>query len=376
MKKVGILTITDGTNYGNRLQNYAIQKIIESMGFNVETIQRRTNRDKTGIHRLKADIKYMVKRVIGRPCDSEQRKRKKRFNEFNKNYVSFSLEILHDNIAPLNLAEKYDYFVVGSDQVWNARIDIVRQDIINYLATFAYPEQKIAYAASFGTDDVLPEFQNLYKRELSTYKAISVRESSGVSIVKNICGRDDVETVLDPTMMLTAEEWIKLEQKPQYADNQKFILTYFLGGRNQVTCSYIEEVAKSYNAKIINLEAEFLRDDQIENNLFFETTPDEFLWLIHHAECVLTDSFHATVFAILFHKPFCTFERQAVEKGNSMGGRIETLLGKFGLQKYYNSIDESRQMPDEYEQRHIESILQKERELSKNFLRKALEIKA
>lgn len=374
MKKVGILTITDGANYGNRLQNYAMQKMIESLGFKAETVQRRTNRDKVYVHKLKADTKYIVKRVLGLPCDSERRKRKKRFEEFNKKYVCFSREILYNNKAPLNMAEKYDYFIVGSDQVWNARIDIVRQDIKNHLAAFAHPEQKIAYAASFGTDDVLPEFQNLYKRELPTYKAISVREISGVSIVKNICGRDDVVTVLDPTMMLTAEEWRKLEQKPQYADNDKFIVTYFLGGRGKVIRSYIEQVAKSYNAKIINLELEFLRDDQIENKHFFETTPDEFLWLLSHAECVLTDSFHATVFAILFHKPFCTFERKAVEKGNSMGGRIETLLGKFGLQKYFNSIDEPRQMPEEYEQSHIESILQKERELSKKFLRNALEV--
>lgn len=217
-------------------------------------------------------------------------------------------------------------------------------------------------------------FQDLYKKELSTYKAISVRETSGVSIIKNTCARDDVEVVLDPTMMLTDEEWRKLEQKPKYANDQKFVVTYFLGGRSQKIRTYIENVAKKYKANTINLEIEFLRDDRIENNKVFETTPDEFLWLIDHAECVLTDSFHATVFSILFHKPFCTFERQAVEKGNRMSGRIETLLGKFGLLQYYNSIDEPWQMPEEYEQSHIESVLQKERELSSHFLRKALEV--
>ena len=315
-----------------------------------------------------------MERIIRRPCDSEQRKRKKRFKGFNNKYISFSCDILRDNIAPSNFAEKYDYFVVGSDQVWNARIDIVRQDIKNYLAAFARQEQKIAYAASFGTDDILLEVEDLYKKELSAFKAISVRETSGVSIIKNICERDDVEVVLDPTMILTADEWRKLEQKPKYVNNQKFVVTYFLGGRNQKIKEYIENVAKKYKARVINLEIEFLWDDRIENNDEFETTPDEFLWLIDHAECVLTDSFHATVFSILFHKPFCTFERRAAEKGNKMGGRIETLLEKFGLLQYYNSIEDFKQLPEIYEHSHIESVLQKERELSSQFLRKALEV--
>lgn len=374
MKKVGIVTITDGSNYGNRLQNYAMQKLLESIGFQVETIKRKTDRDKLGVGKLIQELKYIVKRVLQIPCDREQRKRQKRFDIFNDKYISFSPYTLYDNIAPKNFADKYDYFVVGSDQVWNARIEIVKQDIKNYLAFFAHPEQRIAYAASFGTDDILPEFEALYKKELPKYKAISVREISGASIVKELCGRYDTEVVLDPTMMLSAEEWRKIEKKPQYIEGKKYIVTYFLGGRSHKISSYIDDVAKMYQANIINLEIEFLRDDRINSRKMFETSPDEFVWLIDHAECVLTDSFHATVFSILFQKPFCTFERPIVEEGNRMGSRIETLLGKFGLLEQYDTIENPKQIPAIYELHHIESVLQRERELSMKYLRKAFDL--
>lgn len=370
--KVGILTITDGQNYGNRLQNYAMQEMLKNIGLEVETIQRRTRRDLTGINKMKADMKYAIKRMIGYKCDHYRRIRKKRFAGFNNKYIKFSQNILKNNIAPDGLNDKYDYFIVGSDQVWNARLEIIKEDIKNHLAFFAEPEKKIAYAASFGTDDVAPEYRNLFSEGLSTYKAIGVREDSGVDIVKKICGRNDATVVLDPTMMLSVEQWRKLERKPKYIQNQKYIVTYFLGGRGQKLTSYIKEIANEFQAEVINLDIEFLLDNDIEDKNFFTTTPDEFVWLIEHAECVLTDSFHASVFSILFHKPFCTYERIAEEKENNMGSRIQTLLKKFGLLKYYGDIENPILRPQTYDISKINEVLKHERDTSIQFLKKAL----
>lgn len=371
--KAGILTITDGQNYGNRLQNYAMQELLQSIGMEAETIQRRTKRDLTGVEKLKVDIKYVVKRFIGYKCDHYRRIRKKRFDEFNKKYIKSGNCILQNSEAPDDLNDRYDFFIVGSDQVWNARLEIVKEDIKNHLAFFAEPAKKIAYAASFGTDDVPLEYAKLFSEALSTYKAIGVREDSGVDIVKRLCHKNDVKVVLDPTMMLSAEQWRRIAKKPKYIQNERFIVTYFLGGRGEELTSYIKNIAQEFDAKIVNLDIEFLSDDSIENKEFFITTPDEFVWLIEHAECVLTDSFHASVFSILFHKPFCTFERISTEKGNDMGSRIHTLLGKFELLKFYGDIESPTTKPQSYDSFKIDKILDYERKKSMRFLKEAID---
>lgn len=370
--KAGILTITDGQNYGNRLQNYAMQELLKSIGMEAETIPRRTKRDLTGIDKIEVDIKYVIKRILRYKCDHYRRIRKKRFTEFNHKYIKFGKDVLQNSIAPDGLNDKYDYFIIGSDQVWNARLEIVKEDIKNHLAFFAESGKKIAYAASFGTDDVAPEYRNLFSEALSTYKAIGVREDSGVDIVRNLCNRNDATVVLDPTMMLSVEQWKKIEKKPKYIQNQKYIVTYFLGGRGKKLSSYIKNIANEFEAEIINLDIEFLLDNDIDDKNFFTTTPDEFVWLIDHAECVLTDSFHASVFSILFHKPFCTYERIAEEKGNNMGSRIQTLLKKFGLLEFYGNIKNPVLRPRAYDDTKIDEILNQEREHSILFLKKTL----
>ena len=127
-------------------------------------------------------------------------------------------------------------------------------------------------------------------------------------------------------------------------------------------------------ASVINLDVEFIARDNIENENFFCTSPDEFLWLIYNSKAVLTDSFHATVFSLLFHKPFCVFERQAVEKGNDMGSRIDTLLGYFGLERFKDNIKAPSKMPEKYDGRIIDEILKDKREESLAFLKKALDL--
>ena len=160
MEKVGILTITDGANYGNRLQNYAMQAFLTSLDLDVETIQRETPRDKHGIVLLKHLAKQYIKRLIGRKnTDFALRERKRKFSEFNRTYIRFSNTCLSNNQAPEDLKNQYDYFICGSDQIWNANFDVVKCDIKNHLAAFAYPHQRIAFAASFGTNSIAPGFE-------------------------------------------------------------------------------------------------------------------------------------------------------------------------------------------------------------------------
>lgn len=369
--KIAILTITDGQNYGNRLQNYAMQKLLESFGNEVETIQRRTSRDVVGVQKIIIDTKYLIKRVIHYPTNHYGRIRRNKFKKFNQKYINFSRFVLQNNVAPEEICQSYDCFVVGSDQVWNTRFDIVREDLYNHLAMFAPEQKKIAFAASFGTNKIEPGYEEIFLRALNDFRSIGVREKSGVQIVSELCQGKEAQVVLDPTMMISVDQWRLIERKPNYVKG-KYIVSYFLGGRGEKITKYIQKIASSYNADVVNLEAEFLQDIQIENPAMFVSSPDEFVWLMDHAECILTDSFHATVFAILFHRPFCTFERVAAEKGNDMGSRIKTLLEMFHLTQYYGNLEHPDTSPGLYDTNNVEKILNDNRKISLNFLSSTL----
>ena len=371
--KIAIITITDGANYGNRLQNFAMQELLKSLGNNVETIQRKTKRDIKGIEKSKYYIKEYVKKFLGKKNTSfYRRKRTENFNEFNEKYIVFSEEILSENTAPVDFWENYDYFVCGSDQIWNTSFEIITCDVKNYLASFAKPSQRIAFAASFGTNHVNSKYIELFSEELKKFKSIAVREDVGKTIVENLTGRKDVQVVLDPTLLLKKEQWEKIEEKPSYIGNKKFAVTYFLGGINKEMNQYIDEMAHESHAEVINLDIEFLLDSNILNKDFFETSPSEFIWLIHHAEFVLTDSFHAAVFSVIFRRPFLVFERLATEENNDMSSRIATLLERFDLTDCRDEVSHPTKKPRSYDCFKIDEILQNEHEKAIEFLTKAL----
>lgn len=208
---------------------------------------------------------------------------------------------------------------------------------------------------------------------MSKFKAIGVREVSAINIIKQNTGRDDAKVVLDPTMLLTRDDWIKIEKKPRYIENESFFVTYFLGGRSEKIDKYIKKLEIKYNCKSINLDIEFKSDSQIENKDYFITSPDEFIWLIHNAKCILTDSFHATVFSILFHKPFYVFGRKTKEKNNNMETRIDTLLSCFGLQNCMGDIENPNCLPFQLDGEKIDWILEERKKTSLDFLKASLD---
>ncbi len=373
--KIAIITITDGCNYGNRLQNYALQTICMKYNAECETIRRKTSRDVSCfnicVDRLKDAIKFLLKRKTNRVY----RLRKKIFCEFNDKYIYWSRNTLKYNLASKDLNFKYDYFICGSDQIWNVKFDVIKEDILNYLAFFAAPEKRIAYAASFGSVDIDSEYKDYFINELPKFKAISVREKSGKQIIKDLV---DINTtvVLDPTMLLTTDEWQAVSTQPRYVKNNiKFIVTYFMSGRSDEITEYIQTVKRFYNCEtVINLDMEFTGRSAIENEDHFCTSPTEFLWLINHSCAVLTDSFHATVFSLLFHKPFCVFQRKAKEKGNEMGSRIDTLLGYFGMEDYLDDINHPTRLPKSYDGNMINQVLTNKRLESIDFLINSLGI--
>ena len=366
--KLAILTITDGQNYGNRLQNYALQEVLRDMGHDVTTIRRRTFHDRTAAQRSVQGAKSLVKAMLGRDYEAPTAARRKAFDAFNRRYLTFSDTVLHDNLAPEHFARQYDRFIVGSDQVWNAQFRIIYDDLKNHLAAFAEPRQRIAYAASFGGDVIPEQYLPLFQQELPRFRAVSVREESGVALAER-CGAK-AEVVLDPTMLLPAERWQRLARRPDFVTDEPFIATYFLGGRTPEVLQNIERVAAG--RKVWHLEKEFLPRSAVADMAAFAAAPDEFVWLLSHADCVLTDSFHAAVFSILFHRPFCVFLRAPRDKMPDMSTRMKTLLGQFGLENHLFRSDETDAFSEDYDADAVERTLRQARERSLRFLTEAL----
>lgn len=354
-KTIGIITINDNDNYGNRLQNYATAEVLKKTGNIPITIRNtpRLNKRENRIRYLKKIAGFIYNEKIRTMLDFSN-KRRKYFNEFNKNILfSKKLYTIYSKFE-----KKFNYFITGSDQVWKPTYGrLSDMDLLD----FTSKDKKISFAASFGISELPEQYKEKTAKALKDFKAISVREDAGKRIVEELTGRNDVEVLVDPTMLLTAEEWDKVAKKPEQLKADKYILNYFLGELSESRKKEIERVAKENHCEIINVLD--------KNSPFYQTGPSEFLYLEKNAFLICTDSFHSSVFAILYNRPFFVFERE--DNLVKMNSRIETLLSKFKLEdrKYKGEITQEMLNVD-YKETY--KILEKEREKANNFLKKAL----
>lgn len=358
MKKIGIITITDYANFGNRLQNYAVQKKLNDFNCKVETIQNIP--DVCSEQKLSL-IKYNIKKCIKKIAIKSRHRRYNKFMRFNK-FIKFSrIMVDKKNVSP-ELENMYDCFIVGSDQVWNPNIGRLTDfELVNFAANVP----KIAFSASFGVSELPKESKEKTKKALSEFYAVSVREDAGKKIINDLGIDKDIEVLVDPTMLLSAEEWDKVSCKPKMMKNdEKYILNYFLGQLPIEWEREIKKIAEENNCKIINiLDA---------NSKYYASGPSEFLYLEKNAFLVCTDSFHSSVFSIIYNTPFVVFERK--DKNVSMNSRLDTLLLKFNLEdRKFNGKITNDLLKCDYS--NTDKILEKEKEKAMDFLQNALDIK-
>lgn len=359
--KVAIITITNGQNYGNRLQNYAVQTVLKKNNINPETLLNLGEKETSAIEKVKNTIKNCIKFLIKHKKFKVEKEREKIFINFNKQYISFSdYKISNQNINK-DILKYYDIFLCGSDQIWNPNYP--ENAIVNFLG-FVNEKKKIAFAPSFGSDSIPVERKDKIKRWIENINYLSVREDQGKKIIEDLTGRKDVQVLVDPTMLLTAEEWDKVAKKPKQLKTDKYILNYFLGELSEKRKKEINRIAKENNCEVINILD--------KNSPFYQTGPSEFLYLEKNAFLICTDSFHSCVFSIIYDRPFIVFDRE--DKNVSMNSRIETLLNKFELQDRKSNGSITKNMLDHnYEKAY--KILDKEKEKSEKFLKEALDIK-
>lgn len=331
--KIGIITITQGTNYGNRLQIYALQHVIEQFGHKSYLIL-----NNSGINSTKFKIKKCGKIILNYKGERREYKREKSFQEFDHRYLCIDPQALDENYSKTMIGEKYDAFICGSDQLWNPQIPYMNGIMF---AAFDKVKKRISYAASFGISELPVHVREKYKEYLEAFDSISVRETTGAHIVEELI-RIKPNIVADPTMLLTSEEWEKIEENPSLTKN-KYIVLYFLG---EIDARILYGVKKfrALGYEIVNIFDK-------NNKIYTRIKPTNFVYLIHHAEMIITDSYHAVVFSLLFKKRFYVFDRCTKEL--DMSSRIDTLIEYFGLGTSRNvySLDSEIQYTEEIDDR-------------------------
>ena len=378
--KFGIITLVSD-NYGNKYQNYAVEQILSEFG-EVETFgldnlyhtpasvkrsafqklnpayirevlisrpmyQYDINRvDKGIIHNLLYSRKHSAELIALR------KKRGERFQEFTDEKLHVSKTVLNRINTTEKWASGFDYFICGSDQIWNPNYTTTSELAF---CSFA-PEKTICLSPSFGVSEIPSYRKEEYSDWLSRIKSLSVRETAGQRIIKKLTGRD-AEVLLDPTMVLPIEKWERLCKEPEEKLPKHYIVCYFLGRIDKSYCNKIKEFSKKKGLPVVMLF-------DITTPKYYTYDPAEVLYAIKHADYVLTDSFHGSVFSILFHKNFYVFTRN--EGGASLNSRIETLLDTFHFQDRLYTCKHQDLSEDRWN--FVEEVLEKERSRTKRYL--------
>lgn len=322
--KIGILTFHCAHNFGAILQAFALQSQIQLMGYDVKIIDYRPKYLDRGYPQLQYwmfthgrawnTIKRYFKRTM-----KEQRSYTK-YVSFEKKYISLTNRCN----TPKELSKiinTFDCLILGSDQIWNEKFNGGETLWLGDFNTF--DGKIIIYAASAGNHKFSCPFEEKLKEMLPHYKSISVRESSLIPTLKALTNQNiNIETVLDPTLMVNPQIWSKFKAQ---TEKDKYILCYQARKSDDVF-RIARNLSESLNAKIISVD---LWDNSFQNGIKNTiASPNEFITLIRNASCVITTSFHGTAFSIICNTPFYT-----LKLNDGADGRTEHLLKLIGLEE-------------------------------------------
>ena len=366
MKKVGIITFHASHNYGSMLQAYALQQVVLGMGYDCEIINFRSVAQKEmykPIFMRGTLYGKCVRFIIQATYALGILKKYRLFEKFLKeNLILSSKE--YNTLKDLENADfNYDYFISGSDQIWNSTTLYV--DPLYYLR-FAPSYKRVALAPSFGRDYIADYNRSKMSIWISDYPYISVREKSGVSLIEEMTGRK-AQHLLDPTLVITSEEWKKFLEIKEHK-RQNYILAYFLDEPSDYARLQLLKLKNEMGCEIKSIP--FIFKNMEYSDASIAAGPKEFVSLIANARLVCTDSFHGTAFSLNMHTPFYTFERE-YGAANKQSERILSILSMVGMmQRYEPHITECS--IDEIDFNYSDLVLSKEREKVYEFVQNAI----
>ena len=366
MKKVELITLQNVPNYGSVLQCYATEQIIKKFGYEIETINYLPERmTKIGmLKNIKEKSKRLhnsillrtIARIIIFPSYLLRFKTFQLFRKNNLNMTKKIYKVYEDFERNIPYA---DIYCTGSDQVWNSDWN---NEIDKALFLEFVPKGKkcIAYAASFGKEKLDNAEKEETKTMLTKYKYISTREKSGVEILNSLGLKG--ENVLDPTLLLTGEEWRKISSKRFL--NEKYILVYNLN-RNKKIDNYAKKISSKTGYKIKYLSYQ-LHEFYKKGKMYCNPKVEDFIALIDNAECVVTDSFHAVAFSINLSTPF------AIVYPKKFSTRLQSILSILDLNDRVVKNDNTEVINNMINYKEVQEILNKEREKSLQWFETAL----
>lgn len=328
--KIGLLSFHNAANYGAALQAYALQKAIGDMGFESEYINyqnhHRKNSYSMSYHIVnsikKKDLKGAIKYILGSPYMNLRKFKFKKFYEKNLLYTS---KVFSTANEARSLNDKYNKFIVGSDQVWNSKNN-GNDDA--YLLSFVDDDsKKVSYSSSFGISEIPIEQKNIYSTYLSRIAYLSVREQYGVELVKELTNRE-AKLVLDPVFLLTKDTWLnmaisKKHQKPfvfSYTNQPNQLETFLTTTGYNIENKLLYKISRSI--KVSDFISRKVR-------VKYSISPIEFLSIIRDSSLIVSASFHCIVLSIILNKPFV-----AILSGNTgRDERLINILSMLGLEK-------------------------------------------
>ncbi len=380
--KIGGVIVSDmnHTNYGSALQAYATVKTVQEMGYDFSIIRYKKQRslsDKIvlgiqymitgGFKRFRRSIKTKLNLRLNKEYACGQVKRRTATNDFKKKELVPLFVEYNGYPALCDGSKEYDAVFVGSDQTWNP-IGFYS----NYWNLMFVDDSipKFSYAASFGVSSIPKIQQKGTKAYLERIDMISVREAQGKQIVETLSNKT-AKVVVDPTMLRTREQWNDFSSNSEKEIGEPYLFCYFLGPRQDIR-NEARKLAMEKGLKLVvcpHMEEYRKVDDNFGDYALYDLTPIDFLKLLSNARYVCTDSFHGTVFSIIFHKQFMTFYR---EVGPSTNSRIDNILNFLCLQDRLYLGDNMKNIEKDIDFSEVDMLLEKQREESLNFFREAL----
>lgn len=370
--KIALLSFVENLNYGGSLQIYALEKAIENRYADVECeyIKYRKNQFKATTRWMARKIvssivkrndapSWTVKEYVHILWDSFYQNSCKNgrsniclFNEF------WQMSNYSDSVSrkKLMMQEKYDLYIVGSDQVWNCgRLDLDTTFLLDFVKD---NQKKGCYAPSLALEKIPEKYFDKYQYYWKQFRWLSCREKKGADMISTCTGRE-VVSVLDPVFLLSEDQWEKVEKRPHnISENAEFFLIYTLSDKKDYI-PYIETFVKNNRLQIVSIYGDISKTDMVG--------PAEWVWYFHNAKYIVTDSFHGTAFSIIFRKQF--YSRIPEDDFfRSSSDRITDLLQQMGLQE--RILKDKRQLLTsswiDYEE--VQKILDEKRKESFDYL--------
>lgn len=365
--KVGVVTFHNAHNYGASLQAWALQKVLKNLGtepgiihYHPESIDRLYVPPKQDT--LKKKAKYLLKKKYRNRVKAQVFKYHKYTKFIRDNFNLIGDYTTYDQLSKANL--KLDAYITGSDQVWNS--DHTNGFDPAYMLDFAQKGSlKISYAASVGREYILPQYREQFRESLKTYTSISVREASAKPAITALTDKP-VEVVLDPTLLLGRDDYEALKVPSKI--KERYILVYMMESNKELV-KFANKLSVAIGLPIIQRRSVPIFRNELAS--YFTDEAGEFLGEIENAEYVVTNSFHATVFSLIYEKPFISMLH------TSTGARTRDLLKTVGLESHILYDPKDFHDMKQFDIKDKEQLRSRIKELQKSsyqFLQNALNI--